>query len=398
MTFRLLSVSSAAMAMAACAPMNAEKPVNAEAVHRELLVLDTHLDTPLNFGREGWNFAQAHTLENDIAQVDLGRMRQGALDGGFFVIYTEQGPLTEGGYRAALAHARARSDLIDGELAKHADLIRPATSADEVETLARQGKLIALKSLENSYPLGEDLSLLDEFYDRGVRMAGPVHAATNQLADSATGENKWDGLSPLGREWIEEMNRLGMVIDGSHASDAALEDMLELSSAPVILSHSSPRWANDHPRNLDDAHIRAVAEKGGAMCMSTIFMSDMNMSEERTRLFAQYERISDLSAAEQTQLIRKWRALVETEPMWATTFEDYMDALLHLIEVAGVDHVCFGADWDGGGGIDGLMEISSLPVVTDRLLRSGYSPKEIGKMTGTNVLRIMRMAEKAARR
>ncbi|WP_305096370.1 dipeptidase [Croceibacterium aestuarii] len=366
------------------------------AIHRDLLVLDTHLDTPINFGREGWDFAAEHTIANDIAQVDLGRMAKGNLDGGFFVIYTEQGPLTAQGYRDALAFARGRSDLIDAELAKHPSLIRPATTPAQAESLARQGLLIGFKSIENSYPLGEDLSLLQAFYDRGVRMAGPVHSGNNQFADSATDTPKWNGLSPLGRKWVAEMNRLGMVIDASHSSDKTLDDILTLSKAPIILSHSSPRWAHDHPRNIDDSHIRAIAEHGGAVCMSTIFMSEMKMGEERSKLFDKYEHIADLSPEEQTQLIRRWRELDKTEPMWTTTFEQYMTALKHLIDVAGVDHVCFGADWDGGGGIEGMMDINSLPVITQRLLESGYSRDDVGKMTGGNVLRIMRAAQAGA--
>lgn len=385
-----------AFALAGCATPAPGGKVDVEAVHRDLLVLDTHLDTPVYFGRAGWDFSEAHTLENDIAQVDLGRMKQGALDGGFFVVYTAQGPLTAEGYRAALAHARQRSDVIDTELAKFPELIRLATSAGQVEAFDARGVLVGLKAIENSYPLGEDLSLLEEFYDRGVRMAGPVHSGTNQFADSATDEAKWGGLSPLGRQWVGEMNRLGMVIDGSHSSDGALDDILELSAAPIILSHSSPKWANDHPRNLDDARIRKVAARGGAMCMSTIFMSEMNMTEERARLFDEYERIAGMSEEEQARLVREWRALDASEPLWATTFDEYMAALLHLIEVAGVDHVCFGADWDGGGGIEGLMEISSLPVVTGRLLDAGYSVADIEKMTSGNVLRIMRAAQAAA--
>ena len=384
------------IALAGCTPAGVEGPADPLDLHRDLLVLDTHLDTPINFGREGWDFAAAHTVANEIAQVDLGRMAQGHLDGGFFVIYTEQGPLTAEGYSDALAFARTRSDTIDREIARHPDLIRPALTAADAERLAAEGKLIAFKSIENGYPLGEDLSLLKEFYDRGVRMAGPVHSKNNQFADSSGDEPRWNGLSPLGRRWVAEMNRLGMVIDGSHASDAAFDQMLELSHAPIILSHSSPRAAFDHPRNLDDARVRKLAEKGGAMCMTTVFLSDMKLSDRRAELFGRYERISELSADEQVELVRQWRELDRTEPMWATTFEQYIAALLHLIEVAGVDHVCFGADWDGGGGIAGLEDITSLPVVTQRLLEAGYSRADIEKMTSGNVLRILRAAQDAA--
>lgn len=130
--------------------------------------------------------------------------------------------------------------------------------------------------------------------------------------------------------------------------------------------------------------------------MSTIFLSPMNLGEERGRLFEQYEHIADLSPAEQAELVRRWRALDKTDPMWSTSFEQYMAALLHLIEVAGVDHVCFGADRDGGGGIEGLMDVTSLPAITERLLKAGYGPADIEKMTSSNVLRILRAAEAAA--
>lgn len=388
----------ATLGLSGCAPTLTQVPVEPGALHRDLLVLDTHLDTPINFGRAGWDFSARHDVANEIAQVDLGRMAEGHLDGGFFVIYTEQGELTPEGYRDALAFARGRSDAIDREIAAHSEMIRFARSADEVESLAAADSLIALKAIENSYPLGEDLSLLREFYDRGVRMAGPVHSVTNQFADAAGGKARWNGLSSLGRAWVAEMNRLGMVIDASHSSDAAFDQMVALSKTPLILSHSSPKAAFDHPRNLDNARIRRLAASGGAMCMSTVFLSTMNLTEERGVLFERYENIAELSPAEQNELSLQWRALDETEPMWATSFEQYMDALLQLIEVAGVDHVCFGADWDGGGGIEGLEDITALPVVTQRLLEAGYGRGDIEKMTSGNVLRLMRAAETARER
>jgi membrane dipeptidase len=390
----LAAASLFALSACTAAPPSAD-PL---AVHRDLLVLDTHLDTPINFGRAGWSFADAHTVANDIAQVDLGRMAQGHLDGGFFVIYTEQGPLTAQGYADALAFARGRSDLIDREVAAHPATIAPAATAEDALRLDGAGKLIAFKAIENSYPLGEDLSLLREFYDRGVRMAGPVHSKNNQFADSSGDQPRVNGLSQLGRRWVEEANRLGIVIDASHASDAAFDQLLELSKTPIILSHTSPRAAFDHPRNLDDSRIRKLAAKGGAICASTIYLSPMQLGPERAELFTAYEGIATMSEAEQAELIRRWRELDETEPLWATNFEQYMSALLHLIDVAGVDHVCFGADWDGGGGIEGLQDITGLPEVTRRLLAAGYSAADIEKMTSGNVLRLLSAAQDAAER
>lgn len=385
----LLLATAALAACTAAKEQGAAAPDDDRPLHSRFLTLDTHLDTSLHFERAGWSFADPHTLAGDIVQVDIPRMKAGALDGGFFVIYTEQGPLTPQGYAAALAFARGRSDLIDATITKHKALIGPALTAADARTLDKAGKLIAYKSIENSYPLGEDVSLLAEFHGKGVRMAGPVHSKTNQFADSATGEAKWKGLSPLGKQWVAEMNRLGMVIDASHASDATFDQLLALSKYPIILSHSSLRSANDHPRNLDEGRLKALAAKGGSMCISTIFLSEMNMTPARGELFGQYERIGKLSPAEQAELNKKWRELDKSEPLWAADFEAYMKMVLRAIEVGGVDHICFGADWDGGGGLPGIEDISALPKVTERLKAAGYSDADLEKMWSGNVLRVL---------
>lgn len=385
-----IAILLAATALTACSTGGDQPKAAPEApLHSRMLVLDTHLDTPLHFERAGWSFADRHALADDMAQLDIPRMKDGNLDGGFFAIYTEQGPLTARGYADALAFARARSELIDKTIAKYPDAIAPARTAADALRLSKEGKLIAFKSMENSYPLGEDLSLLQEFYDKGLRLAGPVHSKDNQFADSATGAGRWKGLSPLGKQWVAEMNRLGIVIDASHSSDAAFDQILELSKYPILLSHSSLRSAYDHPRNLDEGRLKALAAKGGAMCISTIFMSEMNMSPARAELFGKYERIGSLSAAEQAELNRQWRELDKTEKLWAADFDDYMKMVLRAIEVGGVDHICFGADWDGGGGLPGIEDISALPKVTERLQAAGYSDADIEKMWSGNILRVL---------
>jgi len=387
-----------ATALAACST-GEDKPKAAEApLHSRMLVLDTHLDTPLHFERAGWSFADRHALADDMAQLDIPRMKDGNLDGGFFAIYTDQGPLTAKGYADALAFARKRSDLIDKTIAANSAAIAPALTAADAVRLNKEGKLIAFKSMENSYPLGEDLSLLKEFYDKGLRLAGPVHSKDNQFADSATGEGRWKGLSPLGKQWVAEMNRLGIVIDASHSSDAAFDQILALSKYPILLSHSSLRSAFDHPRNLDEGRLKALAAKGGAMCISTIFMSPMNMSPARAELFGKYEHIGQITPAEQADLNRKWRELDKTEKLWAADFEGYMKMVLRAIEVGGVDHVCFGADWDGGGGLPGIEDISALPKVTERLKAAGYSDADIEKMWSGNILRVLAAQGKPATR
>ena len=367
-------------------------------LHARLLTLDTHLDTPVHFKRAGWSFGDRHDHATDLAQLDLPRMADGNLDGGFFVIFTDQGPLTPEGYAAARQFAVRRSGEIDTTIARFSDRILPAHHAVDAGRIDAQGKLIAFKSIENSYPLGEDLDLLGEFHRQGVKVAGPVHSLNNQFADSATDKPRWNGLSSLGRRWVAEMNRLGMVIDPSHASDAAFDQMLALSKTPLLLTHSGAKALHDHPRNLDDERIRKLAAAGGAICYTSIYLSDLRMGPDRSQLFGRLDRIGDLTPAKQAELIRVWRALDATEPLWSADFEKYMSGLLHVIEVAGVDHVCFGADWDGGGGIAGLEDITALPKVTARLKAAGYSDADIGKLWSGNVLRVMRAAERAAGR
>lgn len=363
------------------------------ALHRRLLTLDAHLDAPVHFSRRDWNFGDRHDHHTDIAQLDIPRMADGNLTGGFFVIYTPQGPLTAHGYAAARRHVLHRSGEIDATVTRFAPRMGMARTADDVERLHATGRLVVLKSIENCYPVGEDLAALAEFAEIGVRLAGPVHSGSNQLGDSATDAPRWHGLSPLGRDWVAEMNRLGIILDASHASDATLDDMLAVSEAPILLSHSCPRAAFDSPRNIDDARLRALAGNGGAIGMSTIFLSPFNRGPAREAAFAALARIGELPPAGQADLTRRWRALDKDEPMWTAGFEDYITALLHVIDVAGVDHVCFGADFDGGGGLPGLEDVTALPRITERLEREGFEAGDVAKLWSGNLLRILRAAE-----
>jgi len=382
--------------LAACTPGDKPaEPVDAAALHEKMLVLDTHLDTPANFGRPGWDITQRHTMADDMTQVDLPRMKQGGLDGGFWVIYTAQGPLDAKGFADAKAFALKRSDEIAAIVAKNPDTMALATTADDAAKIAATGKVIVYQSIENSYPLGNDLSLLGEFYRRGVRMAGPVHSADNQFADSTTGKARWGGLSPLGKQWVAEMNRLGMVIDGSHSSDAALDQMLALSKTPIILSHSGPKAANDHPRNLDDGRIKALAAKGGVVQINSIFLAPLNSTPEREALEARKEKIGTMTPEEQRKLAADFAALDAKAPNQDASFEMFMASMLHVLKLVGPDHVGLGADWDGGGGVKGMEDVSLLPKITARLLKEGYSETDIAKIMSGNTLRLLRAAEAA---
>src|SRR5579872_1324588 len=260
-----LATGAALAAVPAMGRTYDSREADARALHQRLLCLDTHLDTAMVFARPGWDMMQRHSFETDFTQVDYPRMVEGGLDGGFWAIYTPQGPLTPEGFAAMRDAAILRAAEIREMVAAHPRQFELAYVPQDAARIAARGKRIVFQSIENSSPLGEDVSLLRVFYKLGVRMAGPVHFKTNQFADSATDAKTWNGLSPAGRELVALANDLGIVLDASHASDDVFDQMSELSRAPIICSHSGCRAVFDHPRNLDDARIKKLAAAGSTI-------------------------------------------------------------------------------------------------------------------------------------
>jgi membrane dipeptidase len=390
----------AALGLALAIPAAAQVTVTPSdrAFHERILTLDTHLDTPSLFERPGWEFDDWHNVEWDGSQVDIPRMEEGGLDGGFFVIYTPQGPLTPAGFAAARDAALMRAVAIQRVVAANPDKLAFATTAADAERLHREGKRIVYQSIENSYPIGTDLSLLALFHRLGVRMAGPVHNGSNQFSDSARprpGDPVHNGLSSLGRQWVEYANRLGIVIDGSHASDQAVEQMIALSKTPIIMSHHGPDAIFDHPRNIPDDLMRRLARSGGVMHMNTLFLRPTTSADCRDPIEERQKRWEVLSAAERQRLLADKTACPAFE--WAN-LDLFMRAVLHAIRVMGVDHVGIGADWDGGGGLVEMPDIANMAAITARLRQAGLSERDIEKVWSGNVLRLLRQAEAHAAR
>ncbi|WP_239018279.1 dipeptidase [Sphingomonas flavalba] len=386
------------VALAACSGPLRPSQGSPDSFHNQLLVLDSHLDTPVHFGRPGWNIADRHGFVDDLSQVDLPRMVDGGLDGGFFVIFTPQGPLTPDAYTKAHMFALRRAGEIRQVVQRHPGALALVTTPAEARQAAADGRRVVFQSIENSYPLGTSTAALEDFYDRGVRMASPVHSRNNQFADSTTDTPQWHGLSPLGREWVAEMNRLGMLIDASHASDEAFDQMLALSRAPIILSHSGPRAVFDHPRNIDDARLTALAAKGGVVQINSVFLAPTNQSPAWRALLDERDKLHEMTPQEQKALARRTAAEESRDPYITATFELFMASLLHTLKLVGPDHVGIGADWDGGGGVRGMEDVAALPRITDRLKAAGYSDADIAKIWSGNLLRVVQAAQDAADR
>lgn len=377
----------------------------AKAIHERLLTLDTHLDTPAHLVWKDWSILDRHRVDEDGSQIDLPRMLDGGLDGGFFAIYTPQGPVTPEGDIAARDAGLLRALAIRELVARHPDRFELALKADDAAAIAARRKRVVFMSIENGYPFEADLSLMATFYKLGVRLMSPVHFLNNRLGDSSTDPAgaKWNGLSDAGKQFVAEANRLGVVIDASHASDAVLDQAIQLSKTPVLLSHSGCKAVFNHPRNVDDERLRALAASGGVIQVSAYsdYMVPATTNPARQAALAEVQKtfrtIPDPTPAQRKALADQRRAIDKQFPAYRATFDDFMAHLLHALKVAGVDHVGIGIDFDGGGGVTGLEDAADYPRITERLLKAGYSQDDLQKIWSGNVLRVLRAAEAAAR-
>jgi membrane dipeptidase len=373
-------------------------------LHERLFTIDTHSDTPTaRLVRTDWDFGERHDYAIDGSQCDLPRMVTGGVDAMVFAVYAVQAARTGegrgGAHEGALA-CLSRTHAVIAEQRAHCGL---ALSAADGLRLKAEGKRAIFLSLENAYSLGIDAGHVEKFYRRGVRMIGLTHMLNNDIADASTDPRgaEWGGLSPLGREVVAECNRWGVVLDASHASDAALDDLLGRSTAPVVLSHSGPRAICDHPRNVGDRLLRALAARGGVLHINALPISLVTMrSNRRTAAtaevmlrFAEFAATPEMLAAADLAYDRVGAAY----PNPTVTLADFIRHVEYAVELMGIDHVGIGADLDGGGGgFTGLRDVSDYPNITRALRERGWRESDLEKLWGANTLRVLRAAEALA--
>lgn len=253
--------------------------------------------------------------------------------------------------------------------------------------------------MENGYPIGRDKSLVEEYYRRGVRYITLCHTKNNDLCDSSTDKPEHQGLSPLGEEVVDEMNRLGMMVDVSHISDSAFFDVIKRSEAPVIASHSNARTVCNHPRNLTDEMLLALKENGGVVqvCVLGAYVKTMpeNPKKEAAmkELAEKYNQFQDLTDEQWQQAGKEWRAIDRKYRKRLPSVSDLVDHIDHIVQLIGIDHVGFGSDFDGGGGLSGCKDVSRLPAITAEMVRRGYSEEDLEKFWGGNFLRVFAQVE-----
>ena len=376
----------------------AEAAKTAEKVLLEAIVIDAHADTPQMMLDEGYDLAQP----DSPFMVSIPKMRQGHLSAEFFSIWVDvRWPKQDLIHRAL--------DLIDvvyEQIGRHSDVLGMATTADEIVRLHLQGKFAILMGVEGGHIIQDDLRALDIYYRLGVRYMTLTHTANTEWADSSGDKPKWNGLTEFGKQVVERMNRLGMMVDISHVSDKTFYDTLAATKAPVIASHSSCRALCDVPRNMTDDMIRALAKNGGVMDINYYsgFLSqafadgykkiekqvEAEIAAARARYAQQGKR---LPYAEETKIEQR---LIKDLPVPGyTVIADHID---HAVQVGGIDHVGLGSDFDGiDSAPKGMEDVSKLPDLVRELARRGYSEQDLKKILGGNVLRVMRQVERVGR-
>jgi membrane dipeptidase len=369
------------------------RTVSAEAarVHREALVVDLHADTPTEFFLEGgFDFG----ARNARGHVDLPRLREGGVDAEFMIAWVPAGLAAEAG--ASAAHALRLVEAVH-EVAARTPGARVATTAAQVEAAREAGDVALLIGVEGGHALEDSLDTLRRLHRAGVRYLTLTWNNTNGLADACCTPPRHGGLSELGREVVREMNRLGMLVDVSHAADTTLADVLEVSEAPILASHSCARALAGHPRNLTDEQAREIARRGGVIGVNFFpAFLDARYGAEYEPLAAEAEARERAAAAAGGDGERARREasawlrsrLEALEPVPVSRLLDHLD---HLVKVAGPDHVALGSDFDGVPTLPaGIRDVSDLPLVTELLLERGHPERTVAKILGGNVLRLLR--------
>ena len=397
------SLLLAASITALAGPVLAQDPAG-EARARRILerspLIDGHNDLPWALRQGFGNDPHAVDLTQDQSanpttlHTDIPRLRQGGVGAQFWSVYV---PASLPPVEAAKATFE-QIDSVKRLVGAHPDVFELAYTADDIERVHRRGRIASLIGMEGGYSIDDSLGLLREFHDAGARYMTLTHSTTTTWADSATDAPKWGGLNPFGEEVVREMNRLGMMVDLSHVSEETMLDAMRVSEAPVIFSHSSARAVTNHPRNVPDAVLRMMPEDGGVVMVTFVpgFISEQVRAWGAARA-AEEARLKSLNPGDPDAVtggLRTWMA-ANVQPR--ATLDDVVVHIQHVRDVAGIDHVGLGGDFDGVGSLpDGVESVAAYPRILAALMARGWTEADIRKLAGGNVLRVMRAVEAVA--
>ncbi len=387
---------------------DAEQELVARAleIHDRVLTVDTHADTPLRMIEPGFDMAERHDPNETGSKVDYPRMKEGGLDAIFFAAFVAQDIRDDAGHSRAKALGLQMIDAVVASTEANSSDVGLALDPIDAYELEQEGKRAIYIGIENGYPIGGDLSNVELFYDKGVRYITLVHSSNNDLADSATDPEgpEHGGISSFGQEVVKEMNRLGIMVDVSHGNDDVFYDAIAVSRAPIIASHSNARAVTDHNRNMTDEMLRLMAENGGVvqLTMLSVYLRDTPENPQRDaaieELRASMKPPSEMSDDERAAMREAFNKIDDMYPDPSATVKHVVDHIDHIVQVAGIDHVGIGCDFDGGGGIDGVFDVSEVANITIELVRRGYTEEQIEKIWGGNVMRVFNEVQAVAKK
>ncbi|MDQ1351133.1 MAG: rane dipeptidase [Acidobacteriota bacterium] len=379
--------------------------VDAAEIHDRVLTIDTHVDTPFMLERKEFDIGKINDSRKRGGKVDFPRMKKGGLDAIFFAVFVGQAERNPAGNEKAKNEALETFALIHQAVKAYPDLAQLALTPDDAYRIEKQGKRAIYIGIENGYPLGKDINMVKKFYDLDARYITLCHTRNNDICDSSTDENgpEHNGLSDFGKQVVKEMNRLGMLVDVSHISDKSFYDVLELSAAPVVATHSCSRAVCDNPRNLTDDMLKKLGQNGGViqMCILSDYVKKMPVNPERDAahkaMREKFRNYDTFSEAEKKKAREEWMRINEKYPPNLATVVDAVDHIDHIVKVVGIDYVGIGTDFDGGGGLKDCYDVSEMGNITLELVKRGYSEEDIRKIWGGNFMRVFHEVEKVAR-
>ena len=381
--------------LGSCGPNEQRIQRKAARIHEKALTIDSHTDTPLWFTRGDFDFGRRNSDMNHRSKLDIPRMKEGGLDGVFFAVFVGQEERTAEGHARALERAQMIVDSVNAVVDRYPDDLELAAEPEDLGAVAAKDKHAIYMGMENGYPLGNDLSLVDSFYNRGIRYITLCHSYNNDICDSSTDSAEHHGLSPFGEEVVKRMNELGMMIDVSHASDETFMDVIALTDAPVIASHSCARALCDNPRNLSDSLLLELKKNGGViqMCILSAYVKTPEPHPQRDSarraVGEKHGNFYELEGEARQAFLDDWYQVDVDFPRKLATVSDVVDHIDHIVDLIGIDHVGIGTDFDGGGGVEGCYDVSELQNITEELVRRGYTRRAIEKIWSGNLLRVM---------
>lgn len=367
-------------------------------LHNGLFTIDTHCDTPMRLVKGGFDMGIFHKPGTEgSGQMDFPRMKKGGLDAEFFAVFTGQGPRNPEAHAKIKKYADQIIDSVKAVCERNSSMAQLVYNPDDALEVVKQGKIAIFMGMENGYPVGTDISNVEYFYNRGIRYITLCHTGNNEICDSSTDDEEWHGLSPFGEKVVREMNRLGVIIDVSHVSDSTFYDVIKLSKAPVIASHSACRALCDHPRDMTDDMIKKLAEKGGVIqiCLVSNFIKTPEKNPEREKAIkALKEKYGDYWRLQDNEKKKEYKKLYgeinKKFPVKRATVKDLVDHIDHVVKLVGIDYVGIGSDFDGGGGVEGCSDVTEFPNITKELMHRGYTEQDIAKIWGGNFMRVFR--------